>query len=283
MSDTPAAPDDSSKQALDDLTAGYAHIGERLAARRMEKGLSLAQVEAEIRVRRQYLEAFEQMDTRRLPEGAYARGFLRTYARFLGFDPGQVSDAFTRDLTIGSHSGKRFTPPPERKGPKLQIPLRSIAGGGAFLCVGLLIWLGWPRDQDASPSIPPVTAQLREWAEQPPGAGVAESQLERLELSLRARVPAYLEVRRPGGHVLFEGVLAAGDVYAIPAGDTLISVDNGAALEILHLGDARGRLSPTSAPVSDWSPTSLLAQLEAQNAGADTEAGESGDPASPAQ
>lgn len=65
---------------------GSASLGAVLRARREELGLSLADVEAWLRIRIIYLEALETGDIAILPGTAYAVGFLRTYADALGLD-----------------------------------------------------------------------------------------------------------------------------------------------------------------------------------------------------
>ena len=61
-------------------------LGRRLAEARTAKGLSLADVESITRIRQKWLEALENGEYSKLPRGAVARGFLRTYAAYLGLD-----------------------------------------------------------------------------------------------------------------------------------------------------------------------------------------------------
>lgn len=61
-------------------------IGQLLRQTREAKELSLADVEEQIRIRQRYLSALESGDWDDLPNPVAARGFLRTYATFLGLD-----------------------------------------------------------------------------------------------------------------------------------------------------------------------------------------------------
>jgi len=61
-------------------------IGDSLREARLRQGLSLAEVEAELRIRSRYLAALEEEHFELLPGTAYARAFLRDYAEFLGLD-----------------------------------------------------------------------------------------------------------------------------------------------------------------------------------------------------
>lgn len=61
-------------------------LGRLLMEARTAKGLSLADVETVTRIRQKWLEALENGEYNKLPQGAVARGFLRTYAAYLGLD-----------------------------------------------------------------------------------------------------------------------------------------------------------------------------------------------------
>ncbi len=70
-------------------------LGRRLAEARTAKGLSLADVESVTRIRAKWLEALENGEYSKLPRGAVARGFLRTYAAYLGLDVQAVLNLYT--------------------------------------------------------------------------------------------------------------------------------------------------------------------------------------------
>lgn len=70
---------------------GAGQIGPILEKRRLEKGLSLKEVEQATKIRTRYLEGLEREDPTVLPDPVYARGFLKTYANFLGLDGERLS------------------------------------------------------------------------------------------------------------------------------------------------------------------------------------------------
>jgi cytoskeleton protein RodZ len=70
---------------------GAGQIGPILEKRRVEKGLSLKEVEQATKIRTRYLEGLEREDPTVLPDPVYARGFLKTYANFLGLDGERLS------------------------------------------------------------------------------------------------------------------------------------------------------------------------------------------------
>lgn len=73
---------------------GGGQIGAILEKKRLEKGLSLKEVEQATKIRTRYLEGLEREDPTSLPDPVYARGFLKTYANFLGLDGEQLSREF---------------------------------------------------------------------------------------------------------------------------------------------------------------------------------------------
>jgi cytoskeletal protein RodZ len=62
-------------------------LGTTLRQAREERHLPLSEIEWATRIKADYLAALEAEEFDRLPGAAYARGFLRTYATYLGLDP----------------------------------------------------------------------------------------------------------------------------------------------------------------------------------------------------
>jgi len=79
-------------------------IGQLLRQTRESKDLSLADVEAETRIRQRYLNALESGDWDELPNPVAVRGFLRRYATFLGLDPEELVSQFDEQVTPAASS-----------------------------------------------------------------------------------------------------------------------------------------------------------------------------------
>jgi cytoskeleton protein RodZ len=62
-------------------------IGPTLREARVRKRLTLQQVEEDTKIRCRYLQALEDEEFTVLPGQAYAKGFLQSYASYLGLDP----------------------------------------------------------------------------------------------------------------------------------------------------------------------------------------------------
>ncbi len=69
-------------------------LGQRFRAAREARGLSLADVAEQIRIRAVYLQAIEEGKWSEIGAPVYVRGFLRTYARFLGLDAEEMVAEF---------------------------------------------------------------------------------------------------------------------------------------------------------------------------------------------
>jgi hypothetical protein len=99
-------------------------IGGSLREARLKRGLSPAEVQKAIRIRDRYLQALEEERWELLPGDAYVKGFLRTYADYLGLDGNLYVDEYNN----------RFAHPDE----PLIVPERFARGGAPFGGVGLV-------------------------------------------------------------------------------------------------------------------------------------------------
>ncbi len=73
-------------------------IADTLRSARQEHGQELRTVAQVLRIRYAYLEAIENGDFDQLPGAAYAAGFLRTYAEFLGLDGQEIVEQYKREI-----------------------------------------------------------------------------------------------------------------------------------------------------------------------------------------
>lgn len=73
-------------------------VGTILREARNRRKIDLAEVEARTRIRFRYLRAIEDEEWDVLPGGVYTRGFIRTYASFLGLDADRLVDDYREDV-----------------------------------------------------------------------------------------------------------------------------------------------------------------------------------------
>jgi cytoskeleton protein RodZ len=79
-------------------------FGQRLAAAREGAGLGVGDVAAHLRLHVNQVRALESGDLAKLPEPAYVRGFVRSYARLVGLDAGPLLDDLNTRLAPASGS-----------------------------------------------------------------------------------------------------------------------------------------------------------------------------------
>jgi hypothetical protein len=108
-------------------------LGETLRRARSAKGITLEDAERVTRIPRKYLEALELENFGILPAPVYARGFLRSYAGYLGLDPNDLLPFFP----VGHVEEPRLDPLPEMNEPRTW----NLNGIVAIGVVGLLIML----------------------------------------------------------------------------------------------------------------------------------------------
>ena len=95
-------------------------IGSSLREARIRRGIELSQAEAATRIRAKYLNALEEEQFESLPGDAYARAFLRGYAKYVGLEPELFLDEYNA----------RFPPVDEpdlpRPRPRRALPLVAL-------------------------------------------------------------------------------------------------------------------------------------------------------------
>jgi cytoskeleton protein RodZ len=88
-------------------------IGRLLEKKRKERGLTLEEVEQATKIRKRYLTGLERDDYAILPDAVYARGFLKTYANYLGLDGEALSRQLKSSTKTRRERGIDYNPRPE--------------------------------------------------------------------------------------------------------------------------------------------------------------------------
>ena len=118
---------------------------------------SVAQV---LRIRQAYLEALESGSFDKLPGNAYALGFLRTYAEYLGLNANNIIDRFKEESESPEHQTELVFPEPVAEG---RIP------GGAIILISVVLlsaaYGGWfyltNQGQTVADLIPALPDQIQ--------------------------------------------------------------------------------------------------------------------------
>jgi cytoskeletal protein RodZ len=118
-------------------------IGELLRSARERRGLTLEQVSREIKIPRRHLEALEHGTLAALPP-FYQRAEIRTYARALNLDPGQVLACLERGpapSVVATALPKPTTP----NEPASSRNHRALIAS-AFVLMAVVFWLAMPQN-----------------------------------------------------------------------------------------------------------------------------------------
>ncbi len=117
-------------------------IGPTLREARNRRKADLSEVEAEIKIRVRYLQAMENEEWDALPGGAYTRGFIRTYASYLGLDGERLADDYRRATGPpgGERAPKRVEPvPTARRGRRPLVSSRLVIVAVCLVLVAVVV------------------------------------------------------------------------------------------------------------------------------------------------
>jgi hypothetical protein len=182
-------------------------IGNSLREARLRQGLDFPEIEQATKIRGKYLRALEEEQFEVLPAQTYVKGFLRSYADYLGLDGQLYVDEFNSRYVRGEFEEEETTPfrPPGSGLPGrtsalnrvVMLTLALIAGLTAFVFIAFK-WGGGPDEPNVLLSNPPPAKA--------PARPVA-----RLTLS-GVRGGAYVAVYRGSrsGRPVYEGTLEGG-------------------------------------------------------------------------
>jgi len=209
-----------SEHDADESEAGFVSIGERLRRAREARGMSLDDVANQTRIPMRHLQHIEVEDWDALPAPTYAIGFARNYANAVGLD-GPAMAAELRDMIGGP---RRRAPAPEYYEPAdpARVPPRSIVIAAAILAAlligGYLIWRGTLGAGDGTSPNPAAGAPTRIPVSEPASSPPPEA-LAGQNVTLTATGSVWLRITEGrGGAQIYQGILAAGQVYTVPAG-----------------------------------------------------------------
>lgn len=220
-------------------------IGAIIRAARENAGYSLEQVSRDTRVHLSHLRAIEEMTPNLLGAPVYAKGYIKSYARFLGMDEQNTLDRYLAECAILKDPEKQdIAQPASSKARKLPVAVPMLG----FLIVGLVgaaavVFLNNGEKQPASVGTTANTSTATPAAVDPANA-VGQ------RLRIVALRPGSVEVRSAKGDKYVHRDFVAGESYPVRVGaGWTVSVNDGKAFE-WRLGDASlGLLQPEGGQV----------------------------------
>jgi cytoskeletal protein RodZ len=221
-------------------------LGERFRAAREARGLSLSEVAERIRIRSVYLAAIEDEHWSAIGAPVYARGFMRTYARFLGIDPEEAVAEFNRAQQYEpAAAGSVAADSPARRA-RPGGAMLWVAGAIAVILVAFVVYNELSlRAQQAETPVASATATPAAASPSPAPGSPAPTPSSAIgganSLALVLSAPSWLRVTVDGS-VSMEGTYPAGTSKTFHGKKALVRIGNAGGVEVYVDGRDRGKL-----------------------------------------
>jgi hypothetical protein len=193
-------------------------IGNSLREARLRQNLDFPRIEEGTRIRGKYIQALEAERFEVLPGDTYVKGFLRTYAEYLGLDGQLYVDEYNSRFASVEEPMTPSTPPtrPRHRVSESNFVVVALAAIVA-ITVLVVVAFGFGDGTSSDPTVGPVGSSTAEstatdtTATQPAGAGKPKPTLARL-LVRATRGDCWMVVKAGGsqGEVLYSGTLENG-------------------------------------------------------------------------
>jgi len=248
-------------------------LGEEFRSAREARGLSLSDVAERLHIRSVYLAAIEDEDWHVIGAPVYVRGFMRTYARFLGLDPEAAVARFSATVPAGTPAASTPRPTPaaekraaaEQSSPSLAAILAIVVAIAVVLFVGYEFYQykaapggstpvadasGVPAAaaapavaDDSAPTPAAADATPEDTSGLPPPIAAAATRKAAVKhgLSLRITETSWLRVA-VDGNVVLEGTLPAGTTKSFSGKAAVVRVGNAGGVQIAVNGKSVGSL-----------------------------------------
>jgi cytoskeletal protein RodZ len=232
-------------------------IGTSLREARERRRITIAQAEGATKVRGKYLRALEEEQFDQLPPGTYVKGFLRTYAEYLGLDGQLYVDEFnsrfaSAEETMPPASSAPSSRPRHRVGDSnfVVVALAAIVAVTILVVVAFGFGNGQPADQSL-PTTPvtPTTSSTGTVTTQPAKEKKQKAAPRVVRLTLTAETGScWMLIRRggPQGKQLYSGTLEQGQTLPVSGKRLWLQLGRPDVLRVKVDGHAVGRFPTTS-------------------------------------
>ena len=182
-------------------------IGNSLREARLRRGIEIVQVEQATKIRGKYLRALEEERFEQLPAETYIKGFLRTYADYLGLDGQLYVDEYNSRFAAGvDEPDQRPRRAPIRRETRNRRLERTVvlAVLAAVAITTVVVIAAWQTSGKGAKAPAAHRTTHRKAVTRPPAA----------YLTIKAvSGPSYVTVHRngPTGAILFAGTIGVGD------------------------------------------------------------------------
>jgi hypothetical protein len=206
-------------------------IGNSLREARLRRGVDFAQAELATKIRGKYLRALEEEQFAVLPAETYVKGFLRTYAEYLGLDGQLYVDEFnSRFVTGEDHEPRvrRSTARPARRNRHIETNVVLVALA-AIAVLTVIVISAWKSGNAGTKQPPRTVARTTHRARGP---------IPLLTVyALRGSTHVTARTGGATGNVAYDGTVQKGDAPVAIRGKRLwVQIDSPENLRILVHG-----------------------------------------------
>ncbi len=225
-------------------------IGSDLHRARTRREIELSEVEAATRIRARFLSAIENEEWDALPGGVYTRGFIRTYASYLGLDGNRIAEDYRREFESGSVERPEAAASPA----PMEVPRRRrMRPGATWLALATVALLtavaifAIPNGGEEAATPAPRPHPPHEGASSP--TPNATSQETAVSMQLVADAEVWVCALDHRGEPLVDGQILAPGAEAGPfrSGSFTLSFGNGEVT--MTIDGKQAEIPPTASPV----------------------------------
>jgi hypothetical protein len=237
-------------------------VGTILREARNRRKVELSEVEAATRIRFRFLRAIEDEEWDVLPGGVYTRGFIRTYASFLGLDGDRLVGDYRESVEPWHRGADAPQPQAGSAGPSGGLRGAALAGLAvvAVIAVAVIAIVAIPGGGESGP-----VGHRHEAARKPkPQAKAPAPRVKKgVTVELMASAEVWACVLDAKGKALVDGLILEAGTEEGPfhSGSFTVSFGNG---EVKMLIDGReAEIPATSSPIGyAINPEGKLTKLE---------------------
>jgi hypothetical protein len=128
-------------------------IGNSLREARLRQSLDLARVEDDTKIRAKYLQALEDERFEILPSDTYVKGFMRTYAEYLGLDGQVYVDEYNSRFVSAEEPPPSHSMPRSRRARRAESNLVFVALAG-IVAVAVLVVVAFAYSDGDNSKVP---------------------------------------------------------------------------------------------------------------------------------
>jgi cytoskeleton protein RodZ len=210
-------------------------IGNSLREARLRRGVEFGQAELATKIRGKYLRALEEERFALLPAQTYVKGFLRTYAEYLGLDGQLYVDEFNSRFVSGADEheprARRSAARPQQRNRRIETNVVLVALG-AIAILTVIVISAWKMSDGTSPAAKPKTTPAVTTRTGAPAPLLTVT-------ALRGSTHVIARVVNARGNVAYDGTVQKGDAPVGIRGHQLwVQIDSPENLRI----QVRGKL-----------------------------------------